>query len=181
MEKKVMDKNSNNTSHIFSRVTDLEGNPKIKNHRFQKPDLSYRINWILGFIILFTLLYLTSFYSYLLFHSLTEILRIILAWSIFLAAWNSRHIMANHYLLFLGIGYLFTGTIDTIHMLSYEGMGIFQDYGADLPTQLWIGARLIEGVIFLIAPIFVNRKVKTSLVFTLFTIVFTFLIISIFY
>ena len=61
-------------------------------------------------------LYLTSHYSYLLFHSLAEIFSIVIACGIFMVAINSRRFLDNNYLLFIGIAYLFisyvTGIID---------------------------------------------------------------------
>ena len=63
------------------------------------------VAFIAGILILFGL-YLSSLYNYLLFHSLAEIFSIVVAWAIFILAWNSRRIMDNNYLLFIGIAYL---------------------------------------------------------------------------
>ena len=116
---------------------------------------------ICGILVLFGL-YLTSLYSYLLFHSLTEIFSIVIACGIFLVAWNSRRFLDNSYLLFLGVAYLFIGGIDLFHTLAYKGMGIFKGYGSNLPTQLWIVARYVESISLLIAPLLINRKVKIA-------------------
>ena len=48
-------------------------------------------------------LYLSSLYSYLLFHSLVELFSIIVACGIFIVAWNARRFLDNNYLLFIGI------------------------------------------------------------------------------
>jgi GGDEF domain-containing protein len=60
-------------------------------------------------------LFLTSLYSYILFHSLAEIFSIAIGCSIFTLAWNSRRRLDNDYLLFLGIAYLFVSGLDLIH------------------------------------------------------------------
>ena len=52
-------------------------------------------------------LYLSSLYSYLLFHSLAELFSIVVALSIFVVAWNSRGFINNNYLLFFGIACLY--------------------------------------------------------------------------
>ena len=101
--------------------------------------------------LLFLGLYLTSLYNYLLFHSLAEIFSIVIAFSIFVLAWNYRNIIDNNYLIFLGIAYLFVGFIDIIHTLAYAGMGVFRGFGANLPTQLWIIARSLESISLLLA------------------------------
>ncbi len=100
--------------------------------------------------LLFLGLYLTSLYNYLLFHSLAEIFSIVIAFSIFVLAWNCRNIMDNDYLIFLGIAYLFVDFIDIIHTLAYAGMGVFRGFGANLPTQLWIIARSLESISLLL-------------------------------
>ncbi|MBL7178271.1 MAG: PAS domain S-box protein [Desulfobacteraceae bacterium] len=121
------------------------------------------VAFIAGILILFGL-YLSSLYSYLLFHSLAEIFSIVVACGIFIVAWNSRRIMDNNYLLFLGIAYLFIGVLDLVHTLGYRGMGIFHGYATNLPTQLWIAARYMESLSLLIAPLFLARRLKANLV-----------------
>src|SRR5512147_1420884 len=83
-------------------------------------------------------LYLGSHYNYLFFHSLAELFSIIIACGIFMVVWNSRQIIRNNYLLFIGTAYLFVGGLDLAHMLAYKGMAIFKGYETDLATQLWI-------------------------------------------
>ncbi len=84
-----------------------------------------------GVLVLFGL-YLTSFYSYLLFHSLVELFSIVIACGIFIVAWNSRRFLDNNYLLFTGIAYLFIGGLDLVHTLAYKGMSVFQGYDSNL-------------------------------------------------
>ncbi|MBW2067103.1 MAG: PAS domain S-box protein, partial [Deltaproteobacteria bacterium] len=110
-------------------------------------------------------LYLTSLYSYLLFHTLAEVFSVVIACAIFMVAWNTKNFLNNSYLLFLGIGYPFIGGLDLVHAMAYKGMGVFQGYGADLPTQLWIIARSMESLTFFLAPFFLERKVNTICVF----------------
>ena len=110
-------------------------------------------------------LFLTSLYSYLLFHSLAEIFSIVIGCSIFILAWNSRRRLDNDYLLFLGIAYLFVSGLDLIHTLAYNGTGVFPGYDTNLPTQLWIAARYVQALSMLIFPVFLRRKLHTYLVF----------------
>jgi PAS domain S-box-containing protein len=105
-------------------------------------------------------LYFSSLYSYLLFHSLAEIFSIIVASGIFMIAWNTRHMLANNYLRFLGISFLSVASIDLVHTLAYSGMGIFRGYDADLATQLWIAARYVESISFLVAVVISRRQLS---------------------
>jgi PAS domain S-box-containing protein len=126
-------------------------------------------------------LYLISFENYLVFHCLVEIFSIVVAFSIFILAWNSRRFFTNDYLLFLGIAYLFIGGVDLVHTLAYTGMGVFPRYDSNLPTQLWIAARYIESISFLIALVFLRRKLRSNYVLFGYSFVVTVLMLSIFY
>jgi high-affinity Fe2+/Pb2+ permease len=55
------------------------------------------------------LLWLTSRVSYLLFHSLVEAFSVLVAWGIFIVAWNTRRYTAHGYFLFLGVASLGVG------------------------------------------------------------------------
>jgi hypothetical protein len=131
------------------------------------------------FIIL-GLLYLTSQYSYLLFHSLAEIFSVVVAFGIFMLAWNSRRFLDNNSLLFIGIAYLFVGMLDILHTLAYKGMGVFAGYDANLPTQLWIAARYMQSFSLLLAPAFVTRPLRSGAVFTAYAAVTALLFAAIF-
>ena len=125
--------------------------PKEKKMNNYEPLQRYQY-FIVG-ILVFLGFYLTSLYSYLLFHSLAEIFSIVVACGIFMIVWNSRRFLDNNYLLFIGIAYLFVGAVDLIHMLAYKGMGVFQGYETNLATQLWIATRYVQSLSLFIAPI----------------------------
>ncbi len=126
-------------------------------------------------------LYLTSLYSYLLFHAIVELFSITVAFGIFMIAWNARHFMQNNYFLFLGIAYLYVGGLDLTHTLAYKGMGVFPGYGPNLATQLWIAARYLEGLSLLLAPFWLGKPMRADRVIGGFSVVVALLIISIFY
>lgn len=117
------------------------------------------------------LLYITSLYSYLLFHVIVEISAIIVAFGVFTVGWNTERFTEHSFFLVLGVAYLFVGVLDLTHTLAYRGMGIFTGYDANLPTQLWIAARYLESVSILIALGFAQRKVEKSTVFLVYAIV----------
>jgi PAS domain-containing protein len=98
-----------------------------------------------------------------------------------MVAWNSRRIVENSYLLFLGIAYLFVALMDLIHTLSYKGLGVFPEYGTNLATQLWIATRYIESISLLIAPLIISRKMEIRFVFISYIAVSSLLLGSIFY
>lgn len=107
-------------------------------------------------------LYLISLYNYLLFHVLAEMFSIIISICIFVIIWNSKRLIKNDYLFFLGIAYLFIGSIDILHTLTYSGMNIFIGVTANIPTQYWISARYLEGFTLLIATFTVQTSIFTK-------------------
>jgi PAS domain S-box-containing protein len=136
---------------------------------------------ILAGAIIFAGLCLASSYNYLLFHSIAEIFSIIVAFSIFIIAWNSRRLLDNSYFIFIGIAFLFIGLLDLAHTLAYSGMGVFPDYGTNLATQLWIGARYIQSLSLLLAPLFIGRRLRINWLMAGYGVVTALLVVSIFY
>ncbi len=126
-------------------------------------------------------LYLIRLHSYLLFHTIVEIFSVCVAFAIFMVIWNSKEFIQNNYLLFIGIAYLFIGALDMIHTLAYTGMGVFHGYGTNLPTQLWISGRYMESLSLLIASFFLKRRLKINFIILVYVLVFSFLILSIFF
>lgn len=132
------------------------------------------------FLGLLALVVLSSSYSYLLFHTLVEFYSILIAGIIFVITYNLRDRIDSDYITIIGTSYLFVGIIDLIHTLSFKGMNIFTGFDANLPTQLWIAARYLESVTFLVAFFFVDRKLKFPLVFLVFLLVTAGIFTSIF-
>ena len=128
-------------------------------------------------MILLLGIYLTSFYSYLLFHTLAELISIIIACGIFVIAWNSRKNIDNSFILVVGISFLYVGIIDLVHTLAYSGMNIFVGYNTNLPTQLWIAARYLQAISFLFGALVVNKKVNPRYLIVGYTVI-TILLVS---
>jgi len=124
---------------------------------------------------------MTRLYGYLLFHSLTEGFSIIIACGIFMVVWNARRLLQNHYFLFIGIAYLWIGGIDFLHTLAYKGMGVFEGYGANLPTQLWIAGQYLKAFSLLSAVIFIRRKLAPRCTLVAYGLLTGLLLASIFY
>lgn len=124
-------------------------------------------------------LYLSSLYNYLLFHTIAELASIAVAYGLFMIAWNSREFNENRYVVFLGVAYLFIGSLDFVHTLAYKGMPIFSGYDANLPTQLWIAARYLESLSLLFALIFLQRRLKSEHVFSVYSVTFVILLLAV--
>jgi len=128
--------------------------------RFFQQGVALRFLYITGAVAVAFGLYLTSLYHYLLFHTLAETFTIVVAFGIFAVTWNAREFLRNNYLRFIGVSYLFVAGFDLVHAMSYQGMPMFQEYGPNLPTQLWIVARFLESGSLFIAPVFFHRRFR---------------------
>jgi PAS domain S-box-containing protein len=135
----------------------------------------------LGLVVLLSL-FVVSQYNFLLFHGIAEFFSIAVAWSVFLLVWNSRRIVQNDAMLFLGIAYLFVGMIDLIHTFSYRGMGVFPNYlASNYATQLWISARSLETISLLLFTILISRRrIRPGVVFLAYGAVTALVMASIF-
>ncbi len=126
-------------------------------------------------------LYVVSAHNYLLFHSIVELFSIIVAFSIFVTAWNARGRLEGGFLPLLGVAYLYVASLDLLHTLAYAGMGVFPGYTANLPTQLWIAARSMEALSILAATFFIDRRARFGPVFLIYSLVSFSLLVAIFY
>ena len=123
----------------------------------------FGITWrVLSGIIILAAIYLTSMYNYLLFHTIIELCSIVVCFSIFIIAWNSRRYTDNHYFTFLGIAYLYVGILELMHTLTYQGMPLFLTYSSNTDTQLWVAARYLQSIALLVAPLFIQRRFRAG-------------------
>ncbi len=116
------------------------------------------LRYLIGIPILISLYYISRI-NFLFFHSLVEIFSVIIAGGIFIVVWNSRQIVQHHYFLFIGIGYLFVALLDLLHTFALPGLGILNGQDANLHTQLWLASRYLESISFLLAPLFMTKKI----------------------
>jgi PAS domain S-box-containing protein len=125
------------------------------------------------------LLYLLSRSNYLLFHGVIELFGVVVCFAIFVVAWNTRRWVSNHFLLFLGIAYLFVAAVGIFHTLAYRGMGVFPGYTTDEPAQFWVLARYLEAFSLLLAPLFLTRRLRPARAFVAFSLVTGFGLLSV--
>lgn len=126
-------------------------------------------------------LWYASTYSYLLFHSVTEVFSIVIAASVFMISWNSRGYPEARPFVILGIGFLFVAFIDLIHTLSYRGMGVLPD-GRDYATKLWVAGRAVQVLATCAFALLLRlrRTVPSAMLFVFFAAITAVLLLAIF-
>lgn len=124
-------------------------------------------------------IFLLSFYDFLLFHFAVELTSISIAFALFALTWAARNRIEDGGFVVLGVAYLFVGAVDLLHTLSYAGTGLFPQYGADLPTQLWLVARGVETASIYLAFACFGRRVNHRLLAGLYAAVTLLLVLSV--
>jgi hypothetical protein len=79
--------------------------------------------FLLGVLITLLLLGISRIH-FLWFHALIELFAITVGVAVYLIARNSYLFTRNNFLLFLAQGFFWAACIDTLHTLSYKGMGL---------------------------------------------------------
>lgn len=98
-----------------------------------------------------------SYLHFLWFHTLVELFSIAVGVALYLIARSSYHFTRNNFLLFLAQGIFWVAVIDTVHTLSYKGMGLIPGDDPNPATQLWLCARALEAGVLLLAPRFLGK------------------------
>lgn len=97
---------------------------------------------------------------YLLFHTVAELISIVIALTAMVVATTSRRFTGNHFTVYLAVVIGWCGALDLIHTLTYQGMHLMAPEDPDLAVQFWISARTIQAVALLGASWFLRRPVR---------------------
>lgn len=124
--------------------------------------------------------YFVSRHNYPLFHSFADMVTVFIAASVFVVVWNGRRRLDNHYFLYVGIAFLFFAFLDFMHLLGNKDMGVFPQYGNLGPT-LYIVSRYVLSISLVIAPLFIKRKLNATFMFSVYVLVTSLVLLSIFY
>ncbi|HZK57696.1 MAG TPA: GGDEF domain-containing protein [Clostridia bacterium] len=130
-------------------------------------------------LISIIILYIISYFNYLLFHSIIEGFAIIVAAIIYILGTRTYQYSKNNTFLFLSISYLYVAVLDFVHTITYKGMGIFPGFDSDTPTQLWIVGRFMEAAAFLLVLFLRDKKFSRKLANAIYIFVTVSLLLSI--
>ena len=116
---------------------------------------------------------LAGLFNFLLFFSLIEALIILLAFSIFVFAWNTRKLHDDLFLLVIGYGSLSFAVLSLLYALT-DRVSIFPHLGINLSPRLLFGSMIIKSISLLAATFVLGRKgspAKAGAVFAAVTVV----------
>ena len=131
-------------------------------------------------VLALPVIYYISRHNYNLFHSLADGVSIVIAACAFTIIWNSRRSVDNNYFLYAGVAFLFFAFLDLLHLLGNKDMGVFPQHG-NLGPAFYIASRYVLSISLIIAPLFINRRLNTTILFAAYTLGVSLILLSILY
>ena len=139
--------------------------------------------WRQAGVLLVTLIALSllASFNFLFYHTLAELLRVVVLGSIFVLGWHTRRWIESSALLIFALGAAFIGVLELLHALTYKGMGVLTVEDPNIPTQLWLSFRFLEALAVLMAILSLGKKVRIPAIiigFALITSIFSISILT---
>lgn len=131
----------------------------------QKTNISFSSTFAILIIIFLAAISQTNF---LLFHTFSELISIVIGFCVVIIAVNSYSISKDDYFTFIAIAYGFSNLFSLIHLLTYKGMNVISGYDHNISAQLWIISRYMESISILISFRFLRGKslnIKPTIMF----------------
>lgn len=98
--------------------------------------------------------------SYLLAHTLAELMSIVIGITALVVASTSRQFTRNHFVVFVAVAMGWCAVLDVLHTLVFKGMQVLPIDSANPATQFWLVARTMQALAMLCAPWFLDRTVR---------------------
>lgn len=101
-------------------------------------------------------------HNLLFFHTILELSTIFLGLAIYIVAVYSKEYSKSKIIIFIGVSYIFTGTLDLLHIFTNDALGVFA-MSKNISTEFWMSARLTEAFVLLLAYAHVLKVKNISL------------------
>lgn len=98
--------------------------------------------------------------NYLLFHTLAEGSSILIALTALTVATTSLRFTRNHFVVYLAVALGWCALLDAFHTLVFKGMNVLPVTSANMATQFWVAARLLQALAFLTAPLMLRHPLR---------------------
>ncbi|WP_051541676.1 MASE3 domain-containing sensor histidine kinase [Clostridium lundense] len=112
-----------------------------------------------------------SQYNFLLFHIVVEFTVSMISYTMMAIILHTSEFSKNNTYTFLGISYVFIGSINLLHTIAYRGMNIVNVDSINMSIQLSTIARGTEAITLFIAFMFTNKEVKYNRVISCYSLV----------
>ena len=96
--------------------------------------------------------------SYILFHTVAELVFVVVCLSVIIMAWALHQFLDDDFAVFLGAALFAVASLHVVHLVDYPGLGLVSG-SLDSPTQLWLAARFLLAVSLIAAAFVVGRRI----------------------
>ncbi len=135
---------------------------------------------LVGAALIVLVVALTALVSYLFFHTVAEVIFAVVGFGALILSLTLREFLDDDFAVFVGLGLGAAALVHLVHMVDFPGMGMIAG-SADPPTQLWLTARLLLAVTFVLAPAVLGRRLPMSAVASLYGVVTALALASIYW
>jgi hypothetical protein len=109
-------------------------------------------------VVLVGLLYLAKLESYVLFHSMAEIIFVVVCLSVIIMAWSLYQFLDDDFAIFLGVALVAVAALHIVHLADYPGLGLISG-SLNSPTQVWLAARFLLAVSLIASAFVIGRRI----------------------
>ena len=135
---------------------------------------------VAGVLVTVILLFWLSSYNFLLFHTTIELFSAMVTGCVFILTMTLADSSLPAFFAIIGCGQGAVAGFTLLHMLAYKGMGMLSAGGANLATQLWIAARLVDAGSLCVGAFLIGRTVRIAAVLGSFAMITLALLASLF-
>ena len=132
--------------------------------------------------VLLSLFCLLIYYytSFTVFHTLVEVFSVFIGFTAMTVATTTTQFTNNQFIVFISITAGWCAGLDLTHILVYKGMNLIPGAGGNESTQLWISARFLQALSFLIAPLFFRHTLKIWIINLVYGFITSCILIAVF-
>jgi len=117
---------------------------------------------VVAVVVVAALITLTGLVSFLLFHTVAEVLFAVVGFGVLIMAAALRQFLDDDFPVFLGIALTTAALLQLVHTVDFPGMNLISGT-PDESAQVWVVARLILAGSFAVAPFVLGRRLMLRL------------------
>jgi hypothetical protein len=106
---------------------------------------------------------LTGLVSFLLFHTVAEVMFAVVGFGVLIMAATLRQFLDDDFPVFVGVAVATAALLQLVHTVDFPGMNVISGT-PDTSAQMWVAARLILAASFVVAPFVLGRRLRLRFV-----------------
>lgn len=116
--------------------------------------------WLPPILFCFLNLIIYHYTNFLVFHTIVETASAFIGFTALTVATTTIKFTSNTFIIFIALSVGWASCIDIAHTLSYKGLNILSGGGGNQSSQLWVCARFLQAISYVLSPYFFTHKLK---------------------